>query len=326
MEKDDLYQYIWASKIFTQWHWFRFHFEQRLHGIDHPFAESFVKTCLECDEIIPGFAVKTVDNIASISGIEMNEPHYEQLLQKLAELHVLHQLIAFKWPYEASYQLEPTSGDDKKNPEIEIHTPSKIFGIEVKAPSLFSYMRIRAQNRLQYISRVTPRSAIDALRNDGMSITLPRDNPVKDFVISANGKFTSFKESNSNYIGLLVIVWDDYINEPISALQTHGSGLFTDQSFHKDKDGRPVKYPYLDGVVIIRHLHQLLHATRDEPLIDGCLHAFDYGKSVEFPYKAYLPNPDGEIVPGDLLERLQAMPISLEMGAEYNPMDLVFWT
>lgn len=47
---------------------------------------------------------------------------------------------------------------------------------------------------------------------------------------------------------------------------------------HEDKDGKPLKYPYLDGVVISRHLHQFLRATRDEPLIDNCSHAFDYGK------------------------------------------------
>ena len=77
--------------------------------------------------------------------------------------------------------------------------------------------------------------------------------------------------------------------------------------------------------MIIRHLHQLIRATQDKPLIDACQHPLDYGAEDVFPFKAFIDNPNGQPVPEILQRCLQAKPPTSEMGAEYTPKDLVWW-
>ncbi len=48
MTEDELYPYFFASDMFRRWHWFRYHFEYRLRGRDHPFAKAIVRACLDC--------------------------------------------------------------------------------------------------------------------------------------------------------------------------------------------------------------------------------------------------------------------------------------
>jgi hypothetical protein len=124
---------------------------------------------------------------------------------------------------------------------------------------------------------------------------------------------------------VLVIVWDDFIYEPISSLLHAASGLLTPNSFYKDEQGRPIIFRNVDGVVVIRHVHQIMRATGDEPHINGCRHALDYGQQAVFPWKVFIANPHGQPVPDILPKCLQAREPSTEMGAEYNSSDLVWW-
>jgi hypothetical protein len=287
VKKNDLYLYAFDSLIFKQWHWFRWHFSHKLYGGEHPLAEAVVQVCLEVEKTLPGFAKGMIDRIASISGREKYEPHYEQLLQVLAELQVIRQVITYTWPYTVKFQWEPTVGNSKKNPELTIQAGYDVVGIEVKAPSLFQHIRTRGKNDVQLVTRnLFPKDKIPS-----ESTTLPRDNPIKDFLTSANEKFESFKQQNEDFVGLLIIVWDDFIYEPITALLSPMSGLFTEKSFALDKTGKPIRFENVDGVVLIRHLHQLINATRDEPFIDHCQGPLDYGRDGEFPPKVFIPNP-----------------------------------
>ena len=156
-------------------------------------------------------------------------------------------------------------------------------------------------------------------------ITLPRDNPVKDFLISANEKFDVFKAEHELFQGVLAIVWDDHIYEPISSLLNEASGLFTERSFAKDENGNVLHFPNVDAVVLIRHLHQLVRAAGDRPLPDSLKHAMDYGRDGEFPPKAYIPNPHGAGVSEKVQEAFQAYPPSPTMGSEYVPSNVVWW-
>lgn len=156
-------------------------------------------------------------------------------------------------------------------------------------------------------------------------ITLPRDNPIKDFLHSSNQKFAGFKSGLENFYSVLVIVWDDFIYEPISSLLSSSSGLFTHQSFARDENGCLIKFTHVDGVVIIRHLHQLIRASRELALLDSKRHVLDYGRNREFPPKAFIQNPEGQKVPAKVLEALQAYPPSPMMGAEYMPIDAITW-
>jgi hypothetical protein len=188
------------------------------------------------------------------------------------------------------------------------------------------HVRKRNSNPIQLPARSdVVRCAAEKVRKPTDEVTLPRDNPVKDFLVSANDKFAPFKISNPDFVGVLVIVWDDFVVEPISALLSEMSGLFTNNSFHKDAAGLPARFENVDGVVLLRHLHQIYHATRDEPLTDGCRHALDYGQAGVFPFKVLVPNPNGRLVPDSLQRCLQTCAPSETLGSEYVPQDMIFW-
>ena len=275
---------------------------------------------------MPGFASEFIKRMASISGREKNTDDWEQLLQLLSELLVTGQLVGFEWSGRPAFTCEPTAITGGKNPEIEVSTGSWRLGVEVKAPSLLRHIRERASYATQLNSRALPRETVEKLPNSEEGVTLPRDNPSKDFLASANDKFDGFKKDNDEYIGLLVIVWDDFVNEPISALIHPESGLLTTKSFARDNTGAPLTFSNVDGVVVVRHLHQFMHGCREEHFEDDCRHSLDYGREGEFPFKVYLANPHGcNDVPEEVLTCLQAHPPSPMMGSEYVPSEVTFW-
>jgi hypothetical protein len=321
MTKEDLYSYVINSRMFQQWHWLSWHFQNR----GHPLAESILEACLECEAAIPGFAYNFIDNIASISGHEKYLPHWEQLLQRIAELHVIKQLVSYKWGSGTSFELEPSSTESKKNPEIMIKTREMRIGFEVKTPALFAHQQQRSNNMTQLVSRILPKEELKRLPDSDKGMTLPRDNPIKDFLDNADEKFRGFKLVGSNFFGILVIVWDDFIYEPLSALVHPDCGLFTAKSFAKNAMGSALNFECVDGVIVIRHLHQLVRACRDETLLDGCRHPLDYGRLEEFPFKAFLQNPWGKTVPDAVLDCLQAYEPNHLLGSEYVPKDIVWW-
>lgn len=143
--------------------------------------------------------------------------------------------------------------------------------------------------------------------------------------LRANSKFAEFKRIHSQFYGILVIVWDDFINEPISALINRASGLFTTNSFAKNHDGTPMTFPNVDGVIIVRQLHQFQQAAGNGVLVDGRRDAFEYGPVESFPFKAFIPNPFGSQVPQMGIDCLHALPPDIGMGAEYLPSDEVMW-
>ncbi|HCC55336.1 MAG TPA: hypothetical protein DEQ20_10525 [Desulfobulbaceae bacterium] len=321
----ELLQYIYESKIFSEWHYYAYHFRHLLRGYEHPFAQSIVNACLLCENKLPGFAKSFIDAIASISGREKYKPHYEQLLQRIAELHILQKLLSYEWPFEAKFKYEPTTNHSRKNPELTIEGGIKTIGVEVKAPSLLTHRKTRSTNPTQISARIFTEQQIEELPDASEGVTYPRDNPVKDFLISAEEKFKPFNEEYTDFSGVLVIVWDDYIYEPITALIHEGSGLFTGNSFALDNEGNSLKFLNVDGVIIISHLHQLIRAAAEQPLVDSCRHPLDYGLDGDFPQKVFISNPNGNGVPDTLLECLQAYTPTRKMGAEYSPSDLIWW-
>jgi hypothetical protein len=147
-------------------------------------------------------------------------------------------------------------------------------------------------------------------------------------MISANEKFKEFK-ANDNFYSILFVIWDDFIYEPISALIGKPSGLFLEESFAKDNNGKRKKFPFVDAVFLDRHLIQIMNATQDKNLLDGKKHAMDYGHYNEFPYKVVIPNPDSFLsdkIPNEVFECFQIHKISPELGAEYVPSDIILWS
>lgn len=153
---------------------------------------------------------------------------------------------------------------------------------------------------------------------------LPRDNPVKDFLISANEKFTAYEELRPDAVRILTVVWDDHVQEVLAALLNPMSGLLTENSFHKDPNGEAVRFPMVDAILLCRYQIQLHALMRDQPLIDNEL-PFGY-HHYEFPPKALIQNPHGRRFPPELLHPLNATRIDDCLGAEYSPnIDIVMW-
>jgi len=121
--------------------------------------------------------------------------------------------------------------------------------------------------------------------------TLPRDNPVKDFLASANAKFAAFRQADPAFVGVLFIVWDDYVNEPIGALLNPASGLLTPNSFDRDENGEPRAYQSVDAVVVLRHQVQLQEGMANRLPLDERWHFLDFGAADRFPFNALVVNP-----------------------------------
>lgn len=325
MERSKLIGHIAASKMFRHWHYFSYHFGFYSEGLEHSLAKSVTDSCLDAETQLRGFATAMIDALAEIGGKEKHEPHYEQLLQRLAELLVIRQIVTWGWPRPVTFDREPTAGNSRKNPEVTISSETWRIGVEVKAPSLLQHIRSRASHVSQVSSRSFDKEQLSQLAGADEGITMPRDNPVKDFLISADAKFAEFRRENPQFFGVLVIVWDDFVYEPISALIHPGSGLFTENSFARDAAGAPVKFANVDTVVIVPHLHQLMRSTRDEPLADGLRLPLDYGDEKQFPFKTCIHNPHGRTPPDEILDCLHAVPQGALVGAEYQPSDVIWW-
>jgi len=272
---------VWAIGGSKDWHWFAFHFNQMS---PHPFCISIVDACADCEKKLPGLGFQFIKDIASICGMKNHNPHYDQLLQKLAELLVLRQLLTLDWPEGTSFQHEPAAFAGGKRPELRVVTPERSFLFEVKTPSLQEHTRARETNPFQAPGRALPIEQTKALVGNA-GLTLPRDNPIKDFLLDADEKFAQFKTAQAE-TSVLVIVWDDFIYEPITVLKHAQCGLLTENSYLKEATGAAVQFLNIDAVVVVRHLIYFDRAARERPLEER-EHALDFG-GVTLPPKNVL--------------------------------------
>lgn len=317
----EIYEQIQSGRIMASWHWLQYNFSPGTDGARY-FAPLTVNALAAVDDVMPGFAAQMVDRLEGMGGRERDQGHYEQIVQWLAELLVVHHLVTSEWPTGTSFFREPTIGASKKNPEVVIAVPFMgSLGVEVKCPDLSAHRSARSQSRWQ----LTARTNIDPMYLEG-GVVLPKDNPVKDFLVSASEKFKGFHSADPEFSSVLVIVWDDFINEPLSALKSPSSGLLTPNSFHRDDDDVPVTYPYVDAILIIRHQHQFRRGMANRPPVDERMHFLDYGLPGAFPPQALIDNPTGR--PLDELWRrvLGGCPLEDLVGmAEYSPSEIVMW-
>ncbi|MYN05369.1 hypothetical protein GTP41_25040 [Pseudoduganella sp. DS3] len=304
-----------------EWHWFRYHFSFMPL---HPLAKSIVDACADCERVIPGLGEQFIEEIISINGQERHEPHYEQLLQKLSEILVLRQLLSLDWPPDTEFQHEPAAVPNGKRPELRVTTPDERFLFEVKTPSLMAHIRNRNRAGVQIPGRALERERIEAIAANE-NVTLPRDNPIKDFLVDANEKFRQFKARNEEK-SVLIIVWDDFLYEPITALGHERCGLLTPNSYFRDADDNAIEFPHIDAVILIRHLTYLYRATADVPL-DERNHALDFGDENSLP-NVHFPLNHGLPIPENVLKGLRAVSHTdevLQRFADYRPKDIVIW-
>lgn len=282
-----------------------------------------IRLCAECELKLPGLGWSFLDDVASISGREKYEPHYEMLMQKLSEILVVHRLLYLPWPDATTFAHEPAAVPQGKRPELKVETNDIIYLFEVKAPALLSHQRARGQNPVQFPGRMFDVPMRDLLAK-GCEPTLPRDNPIKDFLSSAEEKFAPF-QGEKECRGVLVIVWDDHIFEPITSLVHEPSqGLLTPNSFAKVNDV-PVQYPHVDAVVIVRHLLYFQQGAAEQ-LVER-RHAFDFGEPGDLP-NVLISVPSGKGLRDFIVTGLRALPYDHEAirdFSDYRPKEFVMW-
>lgn len=303
-----------------QWHWFAYHFSKLP---PHPMARSVIDAAADCERRIQGLGSQFIEDISRISGKEKHEPHYEQLLQKMSEILILRQLLSLEWPVGTVFQHEPAVSATGKRPELRVVTPERSFLFEVKTPSLLEHIRMRNSNALQAPGRALSKDRLQVIAGDGL--TLPRDNAVKDFLLDADKKFGEFKAQHPD-TSVLVIVWDDFIYEPITALVHEKCGLLTPNSYLRDDAGSALRFPNIDAVVLVRHLTYLYRATRDEPLEERD-HALDFGDNRSLP-NVIINLTAPALIPDIVRNGLRAAPWDspmIQRAADYRPKDIVFW-
>jgi hypothetical protein len=316
-----LYMHLYDGPMFDEWHWLEWNFGHlRDAGTETEFAVLTLNALLRCDGAMPGFATEMLDRVASFGGRDRNRDDYQSILQWLAELVTANHFVTWPWSAGTRFEHEPTTTKGGPNPEFIVTGDGWRLGVEVKCPDLRRLQEQRAQNHQQVLSRLP--ESVFAMPVGG--ITLPRDNPLKDFLHHCEKKFGQFRR-DSTFRSVLVVVWDDHIQEPISALLAPSSGLFTGNSFDRGPDGTRFTYPATDAVVVLRHQHQLIRALANRPMIDDRDSFLDWGEIGRFPHNALIVCPDGESLPDELLESLQAVPPAPMLGAEYIPSDITFW-
>lgn len=310
-----------AGIMRQEWHWFRYHLQ---FLPPHPFARSIIEACIDCEVRLPALGRQLIRDVAAIGGIERHEPHYDQLMQKLAEILILRQLLSLPWPEGTMFQHEPSLTPDGKRPELRVRTVERSYLFEVKTPSLTAHARSRAINNLQAPARMFERPLLNQLAAGG-GLTLPRDNPVKDFLIDADKKFAPFKEVEPT-TSILIVVWDDHIYEPITVLTQEQCGLLTPNSYFRNENGEAKKFANIDAIVLVRHLLYFKNAAGDAPLIDRA-HAFDFGNHQALP-NVRISAHGPEVAPEFILQGLRARSLDdpiLQRSAEYQPIEMVFW-
>lgn len=283
-----------------------------------PFLVGLCRALSRIDRVSPGLALKFLKTISSIKGI--GEDQFEQILQVLSEVYVFEGAAAVAdIDPQGGFLFDHEPGSSSgKNPELASSAGGIRYSVEVKAPRLLKQAASRNSNSYQINQRFPFPPQIRE------QSTLPRDNPVKDFLLSAQAKFEHLKSISSTDFNILIIVWDDFAFEAISALKGPASGLLTPNSFSKNADGDALTYPDIDGVAVCRYQHQIARSTQLLPLGDGETIPFEFHHT-GYPPKAFIQNPFGRKVPDELLRRLGLTPVEQCHGAEYHTPEIVLW-
>ncbi|WP_282154846.1 SEC-C domain-containing protein [Cytobacillus gottheilii] len=332
MNKAEMLQYLlkkipdYSSKKNLDNHGFQFAlyvYPFVFKGKVHPFIDNFLNVLEFIDTKVPDYSKVTIDKISKVS-----KKQFEQVIQIFGEIIVLKQLVSNSIPNTIT--LEPTARKNGKNPEYRGEIIDKYFALEVKTASLFDF----ALNRQAGLQITAQLNDIDYkfLAETGKVVN---SNSLKilDYLKSANEKFTQYRQNveYQNDFTLLFIIWDDYINEPISAIINSNCGLFTKKTFYSKSN-----FDNVDGVIVIRHIHQFFRGLQYAEYVHYNAQNkqeyempdwFDYNNPMTHP--VFIQNPYGRKIPVHyIMDRLNALPFreSTEaVAAEYKPTDFIDW-
>ena len=297
-------------------HWLSYHF-----GVGTRFGNSLIFALAECEARVPGLGARLIDDLYAVKHVPAAvdeaawKARFEELIQKLAEVIVARALCTINWPDGTSVEYEPLNPTNKKRPEFSVTTPSQKLLFEVKCPAFISHQKDRSSNEHHLPVRSFMR---DMPFLKGASVTLPRDNPIKDFLVSAQGKFENFDPAGVT--GLLVVVWDEHMYEAIGALSHPMTGLLTPNSWYK-KGGLPVAFPDVAGVIVINRLEQLKAGAQDVAEFPD---VFKLGGRHSLP-NTWHSNGTGGLDTA-LATAFDAVPFEAAgIAADYSMLDYVSW-
>lgn len=301
------------------WHWLGY-----LYKLPWPNANmlKFANLCVRAERRLPGLGVHYINELSYLGGPECDEPRYEQILQLFAEVFVINRILMMPWGDTAQFFLEPP-GANRLCPDFRVVDIDGAYNFEVKSPSLLSHQRLRAAARDQLPVRITKefKAYVQSVNPDAL---LPRDNPVKEFLDSADQKFSGF--SRGRGANILVIVWDDFIYEPIGSLVSDFSGLLTGNSFYR-LDGEAVIFENIDAVVCARQMHVFQEAFAERPLPDDRTDMFDLSRN-PFTPNVFIPTSWGDACPQFVLESFGALlhdDERLQTISEYRIPEYIFY-
>jgi hypothetical protein len=304
----------------TSIHFLRYHFENKTD-----FARRFVYFIYALDKAAPGAALKVVKKFGEIRGGEREK--YEQIVQTLCELVIAKKFFdSFPAKKGYVYEWEPVD-QNGKNPEFMVSGPEWRLLVEVKSPSLFDYDQKNRTAKGQVVGRFPHvKDVTEGLYGKG-TIALPLDNKVKDYLTSAEKKFSSFVEVEVPTYGLLFICWGQRMFEAITPLSNPGCGLLTERSFNKP-NGEIATYPHVSGVVVTQHQYFLQEILAERPRPAG-LDGLEYGE-----YWGYgtPPNPSlcenrwaKALLPKSLKNILQTVPAGESLDPISQQVDFIHW-
>ena len=299
-----------------EFHFFHYFFSQEMSSLLMLFCSAIGKV----EEHNEGFASEIIKRVSSIKGKTTSS--LEAIISIFSEVLIFSRVVNVSDIENGKrfLDVEPGLSDGKKNPELRSRLNNNYYAIEVKTPSLNKHVKNRHHNPIQLPYRMP----LSKTLFDGDPRTLPRDNPIKDFLVSASEKFEDYKEKFPDDFRFLFIFWDDFMYEPISALTNGTSGLLTDKTYYKDKEGNGIKFPLIDGVFIIRHIHHFRTGLLEEAYEDGTIHAFDYQN--DYLPHVFIQNPYGRNVPRSFIDSFGAATLEeTQFMAEYKPIDFIFW-
>lgn len=264
------------SLFFTKWHYFSDHVANFT-----PFISCIYKACAELHLINEAAPLQMLRELSVIGGRKNFEPHFDQLMQKLAEILVMRQVVSMSWPENTVFQIEAVPINGRRRVDIVATVPDgEKYGFEVKAPSYLEYSTRRNEGRYQFPARFP--GGLEEFRNINRDqMILPRDNTVRDFLRSAEQKFSGFKE-NGEFKSILVVVWDDWIYEALTPLVNERNGLLTGNSYARQY-GVSEFFPNIDAVIVLRHLAYFVHGSREETLPDQRQDAMHFGGEGAMP-------------------------------------------
>lgn len=295
-----------------EWHWYCWHAKNYKNGTTTPFFYELMVSLSRIDAEMPGSAVEFVRRISTIANGNRNQADYDQLQQVLAEIHVLLRLAAHRWPRGTTIVNAAAIGAGAPDVEALVRTPELDIAVEVKSPRIREWRNAMGTG-IEAVGRAMP---LGSLEID----TYPKDNAVKDGVASADIKFRSLRRAHPALLGILVLVWDELMYQPISALLNPGSGLFTANTFDPQKR----TFDDVDAVLIVPHLTALIEGpgNRQFPFADG---TFQWPCEPVPPFIINPESPRAATAAAVLRDVFCAKDQATLKGSHYSANDLVFW-